>query len=612
MGSKSTPTPPDLTPMSDAQLQISKDQLAQAREQMNMSQAQFDKFVGITNDEMKQSQQQYDTQMGLQSRALDQADKAAAVSKSVADTQISAMDQSMGYAAQDRARYQNTFIPMQDQLIAQAKAYDTPERENQAASQALADNQTQIEAQKANTAAQLASMGVDPSQVMSTSLVNQLGVAGAATGAMNANQARLNTQATGRQMMAGAIDMGNGLPAQSQAGFGTAANAGNVASNATNNATSGYSTASSIGNVASGIRQNSINTASSITGSPMSWANLGNQSYGGASNGIMNASSIQNQMFQNNMSVQNMKNQQSQATMSAIGSAAGMAAMFMAEGGTIPDINNDPLSVGTPSFDMTPSIQDLRPNSVSVVKAPQGMTRDGKIQAGLLGVSAAAGILGANAGDTSGNDPNLGRNWLPPVHRAEGGAMGNGPPPPAGAFDPYGSGGFHMPTGGGFSAGPGNAPPPQTYAPSPRVYAPSPVYSVGNGNAPAPRPYNPAPPAYSVGNGNAPTPQPYMPHPAQIIPEQHFGGGMMRLGGYMGNNGPRPMMFAEGGMPAPEQPQPQSAMGSRYQVMPNVQSRDMIHTMLAPGEVVIPADVARIKGQEFFDKLIAKHHRPGA
>ena len=170
MGKKSTPKPPDLTSLSNAQLQISKEQLDQAREQMNMSQAQFDRFMQQTDAEMAQSQQQYETQMGLQQRALDQADAAAAVSKAVADKQMAAMDQNMQFAQEDRDRYKNTFLPLQDQYISEAQAYDTPEKRAQAASQALADNQTQIEAQRASTSAQLASMGVDPSQVMSTSL----------------------------------------------------------------------------------------------------------------------------------------------------------------------------------------------------------------------------------------------------------------------------------------------------------------------------------------------------------------------------------------------------------------------------------------------------------
>lgn len=488
MGKKSTPKPPDLTSLSDAQLQISKEQLDQAREQMNMSQDQFNKFVDQTNLEMQQSQTQYEAQMGLQSRALDQADAAAAVSKQVADKQIAAMDQNMGFAQADRDRYTNTFIPLQNQLLTEAQDYDSPERRAQAASQALADNQTQIEAQRNNTASQLASMGVDPSQVMSTSLSNQLGVAGAANGAMAANQARLQVEGTGRQLRAAAVDMGNGLPAQSQAGYQTASQAGNSAAANTNAATSGYSTASGIGATAAGIRQNSLNTASSITGSPMAWASLGNQSYGGASNGIMNSSSIQNQMYQNNMQAQAMKNQQSASTMSAIGSVAGIAGMaMMAEGGTVgqdgmPPIDWDSLASSTNyQPDTSMSVHDVPLTGIHALN-PTAVSGSGDPRLG-MGLMMAGQALQAPSKQPAAPAQNL----LRPVYRAEGGAMGMDP----GSLAPRGQ-------------------------------------------------------------------------------------------------------------------------QSQYQVMPNRQSRDKIPTMLSEGEIVIPADVARVKGQEFFDKLIQKHHRPGA
>lgn len=468
MGKKSTPKPPDLTPLSDAQLEISREQLAQAREQMGISKAQFDKFMKLSDAEMAQSQKQYDEQMGLQSRALDQADKAAEVSKSVADKQISAMDQNMQFAQEDRNRYKTVALPLQDAFIHEANAYDSPERQAQAAAQALADNQQQIEAQRANTASQLASMGVDPSQVMSTSLANQIGVAGAAMGAHNANDARQQVQDTGRGMRMAAINMLNGLPAQAQAGYATATNAGNSAAGNTNAATSGFATASGIGATAAGIRQNSLNTAASITGSPMAWASLGNQSYGGASNGIMNASSIQNQMFQNQMSVQKMKNDQSAQTMNAIGSAAGMAAMFMAEGGVV-DPSNYHVQVDDSAF---------RP---TLVRTPSHVERSGmsttdKVRGGLAIAGGALSGLGGGGGGGGEADPNLSQTWLRPVYRAEGGAMGS------------------------------------------------------------------------------------------------------------------PM----------------------HRVVPNIQSRDKIPAVLGPGEYVMPADVVRIKGQEFFDKLVAKHHRPGS
>lgn len=474
MGKKSTPKAPDLTSLSNAQLQISQEQLQQAREQMNMSQAQFDRFMQQTQDEMAQSQKQYEAQMGLQSRALDQADAANAVSKAVADKQIAAMDQNMQYAAEDRQRYKDVALPMQDKYIADAKAYDTPERRQQAAAQALADNQTQLEAQRQSVAANLASMGVDPSQVMSTSLSNQMGVAGAAMGAMNANNAALQVESTGRNLVENSINMLNGLPAQSNASANTAVNAGNSAAGNINSSTSNYNSASGIGATASGIRQNSLNTAASITGSPMAWASLGNQSYGGASNGIMNSSSIQNQMFQNQMSAAQLKQQQSASTMQAIGSVASIAGMaMMAEGGTVGED-------GLPAIDYggggamqysVPSdyrVDDMRPSHATSVRTqpvPQGNP-----------YGTALYMAGQDLQRTQAppHDPNMSHNWLPPVYRAEGGAMGS-------------------------------------------------------------------------------------PH-----------------------------------------------------VVPNVQSRDKILTAVSPGEIVIPADVARIKGQEFFDRLIQKHHRPGA
>ena len=534
MGKKSTPKPPDLTPLSDAQLEISREQLAQAREQMGISKQQFDKFMKLSDAEMAQSQKQYEQQLALQSRALDQADKAAGVSKSVADAQIKAMQQNMGFAAEDRKRYKDVALPLQDAFIKEANAYDSPQRQAQAAAQALADNQQQIEAQRANTASQLASMGVDPSQVMSTSLANQIGVAGAAMGAHNANDARQQVQDTGRGMRMAAINMLNGLPAQAQAGYATAANAGNSAAGNTNAATGGFATASGMGATAAGIRQNSLNTAASITGSPMAWASLGNQSYGGASNGIMNASTIQNQMFQNQMSVQQMKNDQSNATMSAIGSAAGMAAMFMAEGGSVDD-----------QYDYRiPRNKD------------GSMSGKGRVQAGLAMAGSALQTMGSD------HEPNPYLHEMEPIYRAEGGEVGY-----------YAEGG--MPR---FSTGGGMAPMPRRAAPM------------------APPTGGYMPPRGSVGGGMAPAPRPIQ-MPMRAAPMAPPTGGFLTPRAFGGVQAMR--MMAEGG-------------GMEHHVVPNLQTRDKVPAMLGPGEYVVPADVVRVKGQEFFDKLVAKHHRPGS
>lgn len=428
MGKKSTPKPPDLTPLSNAQLEISRQQLAQAQQQMNMSAEQFNRFMDLSNQEMAQSQKQYDAQMGLQSRALDQADAANAVSKSVADKQLSQMDLAMQYAKEDRDRYTGTILPLQDQYIEAAKGYASPEKQAAMAAQALADNQTQIEAQRNNQMAQLASMGIDPSQVMSSSLSSQLGVAGAAQGALAANTARENTIQTGYNMLGNAINMGNNLPAQALGAIGAGTNAGNSAAGNMQQGANAYNSASGIGQTASGIRQSSLGLASSLTGSPMAWAQLGNQSYGGASNGIMNASSIQNQMFQNQMSAQAMKNQQSQATMSMIGGLAG-AAMMMAEGGAVPDRTGwDGMALMTPDAvsrpgagafapDFTALTPSVSTDDIRVAKAPRR-----RLDADQM---AALQYASSSMSDTPAayTDANLQQTWLRPQMRAEGGAM---------------------------------------------------------------------------------------------------------------------------------------------------------------------------------------------
>jgi hypothetical protein len=280
--------------------------------------------------------------------------------------------------------------------------------------------------------AQLSSMGVDPSQVMSSSLSSQLGVAGAAQGAMAANTARENTIQTGYNMLGNAINMGNNLPSQAIAETGNANNAGNSAAGNVNSSVNNYNSASGIGQTASGIRQNSLSLASNLTGSPMSWAQLGNQSYGGASNGIMNASSIINQGFQNEMSVANLKQQQSASTMQAIGSVASIAGMaMMAEGGSVDDADLQPVdasyalpdfgAMGAPALNVRDLPMTLRGPARPIDQGPTAMQTAGKYAA-LAGM--AMGAMGKS--DQPPPDPNMSKRWLPAVYRAEGGVMGPG------------------------------------------------------------------------------------------------------------------------------------------------------------------------------------------
>ena len=106
------------------------------------------------------------------------------------------------------------------------------------------------------------------------------------------------------------------------------------------------------------------------------------------------------------------------------------------------------------------------------------------------------------------------------------------------------------------------------------------------------------------------------PKRANIGWDTRLASGMANMGAYdpgnvwEGQTGPEPLITrqtqlqpvysAEGG--------PQRARGP----LPSKQARDLIPAYLAENEYVIPADVHRAKGTEFFDKLVAKYHRENA
>jgi hypothetical protein len=432
MGGKSAPKPPDLSGLTNAELQISQQQLDLAKQQMGVSQSQFQQFMQYNQQQLEQSQNQYNQQMDIQKQALAQAADANAVSKQVADTQIQQMNQSMQYQQQDRDRYTNTILPLQDQYIQEAKDYSSPEKQAQAAAQALADNQTQLEAQRNNQMAQLAAMGVDPSQVMSSSLSSQLGVAGAAQGAMAANVARQQTIQTGYNMLGNAINMGNNLPMQAVQEGNSATNAGNSASGNMQSGVNAYSSASGIGATASGIRQNSLSLASQLTGSPMAWAQLGNQSYGGASNGIMNAGNLINQGYQNQLQGFQAQQNANSSMMSGIGTIASIAGMaMMAEGGSVDSaVSYDPSQFDGGAMGNASSPIDTSRLDAAIQSRLQASTDKSLASSatrGNIGYDLSLVGNGLSAMGNQSQQPIQYKNFLQPImYRAEGGVMGLG------------------------------------------------------------------------------------------------------------------------------------------------------------------------------------------
>jgi hypothetical protein len=339
MGKKSPPPKaPDLSPISDAQIQIAKESNELAREYLGLSREQYAWMQENAQEELALARQQADYLMQYQDKVFASEQEARDFAKEVGQLQMDATRQQMEYAQRDRQRYESVFLPMQDRYIQEANEYDTPARREQEAARAMVDIQRQADAARTNADQRLRSMGVDPSQMRSASLLQTQGIAMAAQQAMAGNAARQQVEDKGRAMRADALNVGAGLPAQSLAGYAGAGSSGAGAigaGQAAQQATLGaVSAGAGLAGTALGFRSNALNNVAALTGSPMQWAGMGGNMMGQASSGYGNAANTMSQNFQNQMSSWQAGQQQAQQNFSNIMSVASMAGgMMMAEGG---------------------------------------------------------------------------------------------------------------------------------------------------------------------------------------------------------------------------------------------------------------------------------------
>lgn len=169
-----------------------------------------------------------------------------ATAGAVSGAALGAQDTALTNAATDRARYENTFVPLQDQIINDAKNYDTPEAQAAAAAAAGADTQSAIAGQRAATERQQASMGVNPNsgRFQGTQRASDLNSALAVAGAKN--DARELTRNTGQALRMNAVGLGAALPGQAMAGTQLGLGAGSAATGALTQANQQFLTSTAI------------------------------------------------------------------------------------------------------------------------------------------------------------------------------------------------------------------------------------------------------------------------------------------------------------------------------------------------------------------------------
>jgi hypothetical protein len=220
----------------------------------------------------------------------------------VIETALARQEEFDGYAREDRERYKEVFQPVENELVEDAKTYNSEARREGEAGKAAAGVSQEFAMARTAAADRLESFGIDPSQVRAGALDVQTRTQEAAARASAANQARERVENTGRALRADVVNLGKGYPSQSAQAAGVAMNSGNQAVN------SGIATTA---------------TGAQAMGNPSSYMGNSINAVNGWWNGASNMYATQMKGWQTEQS-------QSSGIGSALGSIAGIGAnMFM-------------------------------------------------------------------------------------------------------------------------------------------------------------------------------------------------------------------------------------------------------------------------------------------
>ena len=195
----------------------------------------------------------------------------------VLGTQTKVMDEQHQAAMKDRARYEQIYQPLEENLVEEFQEYDSPWRRDLERGRAMAGVQQTFDAQRKNAQARLEQYGIDPSQTRSQALDANARVEMAAQQAAAGNIASQNVEAMGRSLRTEAINIGRGYPSQVAAAYGQTLQAGN----------------SAMGNINS-----TVASGANTMGTGLQWGNQG-------LNATQQQANIQNMGFQNQLSAFN-------------------------------------------------------------------------------------------------------------------------------------------------------------------------------------------------------------------------------------------------------------------------------------------------------------------
>jgi hypothetical protein len=325
MGFLKAPKAPDYTPIYQAQMEMSKEQAAVAREQLAWARETWSADRAFTQDIY-----------GVL-RPIMEAEAAFAMSNAetrqrLLDIQADMAQRESEFSQEARERYETTVLPQLGVLRDEAERLRSPEYVEGRVTQAQAGVQEAIDAQARTAEARLASYGVDPGQMRNAAVQNAIALQGGAAQAAAGMGAREQAEATGREALMTSIKAG-------MADVGLATGAGQLALSAANQGQGELAGAARGANVygqnmASGMAtQGAMGTA--MMGSPTQWMS-------GSAGSLSGARGTLSQGFADTMTSYKQTAANYAGFGQALGKLAGFGLGFMNKGGKIPNDPEDP------------------------------------------------------------------------------------------------------------------------------------------------------------------------------------------------------------------------------------------------------------------------------
>lgn len=186
-----------------------------------------DPNIGVAALKQAETGQQWlDFSKDAYGKSLERQDKLDQLTSDITKQQLGLATDQANWARSDRARYENTFQPIENDYIAKATNYGSDAQQAEAAAQATGDVQAAAAAQRAITARQQASMGVSPTSGRFAGVQAAQDNATALAAAGAANTARQAVRDKGLALTADAVNLGRGLPSQAGAAAGSAVSSG--------------------------------------------------------------------------------------------------------------------------------------------------------------------------------------------------------------------------------------------------------------------------------------------------------------------------------------------------------------------------------------------------